>query len=57
LLSLGNWRFSIALFVPSFTEPVFLNVYGAQESTQRNEFPPAYAAMRAGTITLFPFGS
>jgi hypothetical protein len=34
------------------SEPVFLNVYGAQESIPRNEFlPPAYVAWRAGTIT------
>jgi hypothetical protein len=34
-------------------EPVFLNVYGAQESIPRNEF---YVAWRAGTITLFLLG-
>jgi hypothetical protein len=36
------------------SEPVFLNVYGAQESIPMNEFlPPAYVAWRAGTITIF----
>jgi hypothetical protein len=34
-------------------EPVFLNVYGAQELILRHYFPPAYLARRAGTITLF----
>jgi hypothetical protein len=32
----------------SYTEPEFLNFYGAQES-----IPPAYVAWRAGTTTLF----
>ncbi len=35
-------------------EPVFLNIYGAQESIPRNEF---YVAWRAGTITLFLLGA
>ncbi len=35
------------------TEPVFLNVYGAQESIPRNEFRQPNVAWRAGTITLF----
>jgi hypothetical protein len=40
-------------FVPKSerTEPVFLNVYGAQEL-----IPPAYVAWRARTITLFLLG-
>jgi hypothetical protein len=33
-------------------EPVYLNVYGAQES-----IPPAYVAYRAGAITQFLLGS
>jgi hypothetical protein len=36
-------------------EPVFLNVYGAQESIQGIN-PPAYVDWRAGTITLFLLG-
>ncbi len=39
------------------TEPVFLNVYGAQESIPRNEFRQPYVTWRAGTITLFLLGS
>jgi hypothetical protein len=38
-------------------EPVFLNVYGAQESIPRNEFRTAYVAWLAGIITLFLLGS
>jgi hypothetical protein len=43
-------------------EPVFLNVYGAQESISRNidskeSIPPAYVALRAGTTILFLLGS
>ncbi len=38
-------------------EPVFLNVYGAQESILRNELRQPYVAWRAGTITLFLLGS
>jgi hypothetical protein len=42
------------LLAPLGTEPVFLNIYGAQESIPRNEFrQPMYVAWRAGTITLF----
>jgi hypothetical protein len=41
-----------------YTEPVFFfNVYGAQESIPRNEFRQPNVAWRAGTITLFLFGS
>jgi hypothetical protein len=35
-----------------YTEPIFLNVYGAKEL-----IPPAYVAWWAGTITLFLLGS
>jgi hypothetical protein len=38
------------------SEPVFLNVYGAQQSIPRNEFRQ-HVAWRAGTITLFLPGS
>jgi hypothetical protein len=31
------------------SEPVFVIVYGAQESIQRNRLPPSYVARRAGT--------
>jgi hypothetical protein len=37
-------------------EPVFVNVYGAQESIPTKSIPPAYVAWRAGTITLFLLG-
>jgi len=36
-----------------FSEPEFLNVYGAQESSPQESIPPASVAWRAGTITLF----
>ncbi len=38
------------------SEPVFFNVYGAQESI-KEWIPPAYVAWRASTITLFLLGS
>ncbi len=38
-----------------YPEPVFLNIYGAQESIPRNEY--RFVAWRAGTITLFLLGS
>ncbi len=40
-------------------EPVFLNVYGAQESIPRHQLrqPMYYVAWRAGTITLFLLGA
>jgi hypothetical protein len=37
-------------------EPVFLNVFGAQESTKALT-PPAFVAWRADTITLFLLGT
>ncbi len=38
------------------TEPVFLIVYGSGIDS-KELIPPAYVARRAGTITLFLFGS
>ncbi len=38
------------------SEPIFLNVYGAQESIPRNELrQPIYVAWRAGTINPIPY--
>jgi hypothetical protein len=37
-------------------EPVFLNVYGVQESIPWECIPPAYVAWRSSTITLFLLG-
>jgi hypothetical protein len=50
--ALTTWE--VNLCVSHTPEPVFLNVYGAQELTPRNV---AYVAWRAGTITLFLLGS
>ncbi len=33
----------------SRTEPVFVNVYGVQESIPKETIPPAYVAWQAGT--------
>jgi hypothetical protein len=46
----------VVLAVVIISEPVFLNVYGAQELTPRNEFRQP-VTWRAGTITLFLIGS
>ncbi len=48
---------SIDSFISRETEPVFLNVYGAQEFIPRNEFRQPNVALRAGTMTLFLFGA
>ncbi len=43
--------------VNSWSEPEFLNFWGAQESIPRIQFPPANVAWREGTPTLFLLGS